>query len=85
MIELVLLSKMFYSVKPAIDPHSLDPSPHLFYPLLQGNKQNQDFISALQPQKIVQDDYLQSLGVSVHIDPQTGKISATSAPDSSPS
>ena len=32
----------------------------------------------MQPQKVVADEYLQSLGLQVHIDPSTGKISATS-------
>jgi hypothetical protein len=47
--------------------------------MLQGNKLNQDFISALQPHKVVRDEYLESLGISVQMDPQTGKISATSS------
>ena len=55
----------------------------IFHCKQQGNKANQDFIQALQPQKVVTDDYLDTLGVKVQIDPSTGKITATSTAASS--
>ena len=43
---------------------------------MQGNASNQAFISALQPQRMVNDEYLTSLGVEVAIDPLTGRVTA---------
>lgn len=48
--------------------------------ICEGNKINQEYIQVLQPQKVVHDEFLESLGVDIKIDGQTGIISATSRP-----
>jgi hypothetical protein len=46
--------------------------------ICEGNKTNQEYIQALQPQKVIHDEFLEKLGVNVQIDTMTGKISAVS-------
>ena len=42
--------------------------------LCEGNEGNQQYISELKPQQVVQDDMMASHGLSVEINPQTGRF-----------